>query len=381
MKIYILRVTEVMKMTMTHTQRLKAAVAGKHLDRPCAAFWGPHLNYEELNARDLAYAMIANEEAYQWDFIKFDFSGMYFPEAFGQKIAPVMTETMAAWLNVEEWRVNHAKDWLTLKPLQVKDSEVFQRNVEAVKRVCDHYQGDVPVLPTVFSPVSMAGEFVAGYFDQDKLARMVEYDTKEFEYGLQVIEETLVNLMQAYVDAGAAGFFIGLQNGINEKIGHDAFMKYEFEGTSRIVNAVKDKTWFNMAHLCNGSGVKEKDTASIEWCLDLPVTAINYADTWESMPSFAEVRKKTDKVLVGGIMHTSGPLNRVRMNGVDRTHDFAGPDRLRIKNQLRKRVLDAIEGAGDKLVIAPGCGCYQPHRFPVLDEVLDEIAAERAAKA
>ena len=32
-------------MAMTHTQRLKAAVAGEYLDRPCAAFWGPHLNF------------------------------------------------------------------------------------------------------------------------------------------------------------------------------------------------------------------------------------------------------------------------------------------------------------------------------------------------
>lgn len=241
------------EMAMTHTRRLRGAVAGEHLDRPCAAFWGPHLNLEELNARDLAFAMIANQEAYQWDFMKFDFSGMYFPEAFGQKITFPEHEGMRAWLNVDEWRINHAKDWLTLRPLEVRDSKVFQLNVEAVKRVCDHYQGDVPVLPTVFSPVSMAGEFVAGYFDQDKLVKMFEYDTKEAEYGLQVIEETLINLMEAYVDAGAAGFFIGMQHGLNQKLGYEKFMKYEFAGISRIIEPIKDKTWFNMAHICNGT--------------------------------------------------------------------------------------------------------------------------------
>ena len=364
-------------MAMTHTPRLKAAVAGEYLDRPCAAFWGPHLNFEELNARDLAFAMIANQESYHWDFMKFDFSGMYFPEAFGQDIPLPLHEGMQAWLNVENWRVNHAKDWLTLKPLKVKDSEVFTRNVEAVKRVCDHYQGDVPVLPTVFSPVSMAGEFVGGYFDQNKLVKMFEYDTKEIEYGLSVIEETLVNLMEAYVEAGAAGFFIGLQNGLNEKMGYEMFKKYEFDGTARIVNAIKDKTWFNMAHLCNGSGTK-KDVEAIEWCLDLPVTAINYADTWKSMPSFGEIRKKTDKVLVGGIMHTQGPLDRIAMN-VPRGNDFSGADREAIKKQLRSRVETAVADAGNKLVIAGGCGCYAPHRFPVLDEVLEEFAGERAA--
>lgn len=365
-------------MAMTHTQRLRAAVAGQHLDRPCAAFWGPHLNLEELNARDLAYAMIANQEAYQWDFMKFDMSGMYFPEAFGQKIATPKNADMQAWLTVEEWRVNHPSDWMTLRPLKVKDSEVFRRYVEAVKRVCDHYQGDVPVLPTVFSPVSMAGEFVAGYFDQEKLIKMFEYNTKEVEYGLSVIEETLINLMEAYVEAGAAGFFIGLQNGINEKLGYEMFKKYEFDGTARIVNAIKDKTWFNMAHLCNGTDTP-MDTEAIKWCADLPVTALNYADTWEHMPSFAEMRKLTDKVLVGGIMHTNRPLTRYHMCGADGGHDFMGEDRETVKKQLRRRVDEALAGAGDKLVIAGGCGCYQPHRFPVLDEVLDEVAQERAA--
>lgn len=364
-------------MAMTHTQRLKAAVAGEHLDRPCAAFWGPHLNWEELNARDLAYAMISNQEAYQWDFMKVDFSGMYFPEAFGQKIATPVTELMQAWLNVEEWRINHPSDWMSLRPLKVKDSEVFMRNVEAVKRICDHYQGDVPILPTVFSPVSMAGEFVAGYFDQEKLIKMFEYNTKEIENGLQVIEETLINLMEAYVDAGAAGFFIGMQNGINEKMGYEMFRKYEFDGTARVVNAIKDKTWFNMAHLCNGTNTP-MDTESIKWCADLPVTALNYADTWKHMPSFAELRKITDKVLVGGIMHVDAPLTHYHMAGLSKENDFSGSDREQIKKQLRYRVDEAVAGAGNKLVLAGGCGCYEPHRFPVLDEVLEEVAKERA---
>lgn len=365
-------------MSMTHTQRLKAAIAGEHLDRPCAAFWGPHLNLEELNARDLAFAMIANQEAYQWDFMKFDFSGMYFPEAFGQKITFPEHEDMQAWLNVDEWRINHAKDWLTLRPLEVKDSKIFQLNVEAVKRVCDHYQGDVPVLPTVFSPVSMAGEFVSGYFDQDKLVKMFEYDTKEVEYGLQVIEETLINLMEAYVDAGAAGFFIGMQHGLNQKLGYEKYMKYEFAGTSRIVEAVKDKTWFNMAHICNGSNTPA-DRETMEWNFDLPVTALNYGDTWPHSMHFEEARKKTDKVLVGGIMHCRQPLDRRMMNGLVGGNDFSDPFRHVVKAQLRKRVDEAIAAAGNKLVIAGGCGCYQPHRFPVLDEVLEEVAAERAA--
>jgi uroporphyrinogen decarboxylase len=371
---------------MTHTQRLQKVVKGEWLDRPAAAFWGPHLNYEEQNAHDLAYAMIANQEAYQWDFMKFDFSGMYFPQAFGQDIAIPMNEHMDGWVNVKKFLINHAKDWYKLRPLEVKGNPIFELNVEAVKRVADHFQGDVPILPTVFSPCSMAGEFVGGFFDEEKIVRMLQYDTKEVEYGLSVIEETLVNLMNAYVDAGAAGFFIGLQNGLTAKMGHEIFEKYEFAGTSRIVNAIKDKTWFNMAHLCNATNNKEMDYQVIEWCLDLPVTAINYSSAYDTLPDFDYIRAKTDKVLVGGIKHNKGPLDRYTYAGYytpglppTAPPDFEGSERQIIKERLRARVEKAINDAGNKLVITGGCGCYEPHRFPVFAEVLDEIEAERAA--
>lgn len=363
---------------MTHKERLMAAVRGEWLDRPCAAFWGPHYNLEEGSARDLAYTTIANQRAYQWDFIKVMESGMYFPEAFGQDIPANLNSEMQAWVNVEKFIVNHAKEWRKLRPLEVKGNELFERNVEVISRVADYFQGDVPILPTVFSPVSMAGEMVGGYFDEAKIVAMLEYDTADTEYGLSVVEETLVNLMNAYIDAGADGFFFGMQNGLNQKMGFDAFMKFEHDGCMRVLNAVKGRTSFVMAHMCNGSATdKALNTKFIDACLDLPVDAFNYTDTWDSMPSFAEMRQKTDKVLVGGIMHSAMPLSRVSWN-LPHKNDFSGPDRAAIKNRLRARVDAAIEGAGNSLVIAGGCGCYEPHRFCVFDEVMEEVAEERA---
>ena len=371
---------------MTHKQRLQKVVNGEWLDRPAVAFWGPHSNFEEQNAYDLAYAMISNQEAYQWDFLKFDFSGMYFPEAFGQEIAIPMNENMEGWCNVYKFLINHAKDWYKLRPLEVKDSKIFTLNVEAIKRVNEHFKGDVPILPTVFSPCSMAGEFVGGFFDEEKIVKMLEYDTKEVEYGLSVIEETLMNIMNAYVDAGASGFFIGFQNALSAKMGHEIFMKYEFPGTCRIIDSIKDRTWVNMAHLCNGTNNKETDYEVINWCLDLPVTALNYSCTYNTLPDFDYVRAKTDKVLVGGIQHNRGPLDRYTFNGFSNPNfppcdppDFSGYDRDIIKARLRARVEKAIQDAGNKLVIAGGCGCFAPHRFSVLSEVLDEVEAERAA--
>ena len=95
------------------------------------------------------------------------------------------------------------------------------------------------------------------------------------------------------------------------------------------------------------------------------------------MPSFTDIRKKTDKVLVGGIKHSAMPLGRISWNS-PKDNDFCGKDREVIKTRLRERVDTAIEEAGNKLVIAGGCGCFEPHRFCVFDEVMEEVAEERA---
>ena len=70
---------------ITHTQRVKAALEGKMLDRPAFAAWGPHMNLVDRNAKDFARATIDYQNAHHFDFIKVMPNGMYFPEAVGPK--------------------------------------------------------------------------------------------------------------------------------------------------------------------------------------------------------------------------------------------------------------------------------------------------------
>ena len=177
------------------------------------------------------------------------------------------------------------------------------------------------------------------------------------------------------MEAGATGLFFGMQNGLNLKLGYEGYRKYEWASSARILDAIKDKCKFRMVHLCNGDG------EAIDWALDLPCDAFNWADQQDNMPSLGEVRAKTDKVLVGGIKHNGG-------ESLDRTtaylhapNDFSGACRADVKAVMKKRVEDAIEQAGNKLVICGGCGVDMDarRRFPVFQEVMDEIAEERAA--
>ena len=113
-----------------------------------------------------------------------------------------------------------------------------------------------------------------------------------------------------------------------------------------------------MHHIC-GDNVQH-----LEKMLTLPGHAVNWEDDSPMNPSIAQMRRLTDKVLMGG---------------VDRHHDFYGADREKVKQTIRAKVLQSMKEAGDTRIIS-AVGCESPreitHRFVVWHEVMDEIAQE-----
>ena len=207
---------------ITHTQRVKAALEGKMLDRPAFAAWGPHMNLVDRNAKDFARATIDYQNAHHFDFIKVMPNGMYFPEAFGQKLKDADFILDETWQNVQVNAINDPHEWAKLKVPSMKEG-VFAREIEAVKRIADYFQGDVPVLPTVFSPFIWMGEMTGGFFRQDTIVAHFKYSEKYARIGLEIVNETNELLMEEFVKAGADGFFLGYQAGMAGLMGKEMF--------------------------------------------------------------------------------------------------------------------------------------------------------------
>ena len=199
---------------ITHTQRLKAVKEGRILDRPAYTAWGPHMSLVDRNVKDFTEATIAYQNSYQFDFIKLMSNGMYFTEDFGQKIKPAAHIMDDTWLNVTVNAVNDPHEWARLKAPDVKKG-ALGREVEACKRICDHFQGEVPVLPTIFSPFIWMGEMTGGYFRQETIVSHFIHSEKYCRPALEMITETNEKLMEAFLDAGASGssFWISVWNG------------------------------------------------------------------------------------------------------------------------------------------------------------------------
>ena len=355
---------------ITHTQRVKAALEGKMLDRPAFAAWGPHMNLVDRNAKDFARATIDYQNAHHFDFIKVMPNGMYFPEAFGQKLKDADFILDETWQNVQVNAINDPHEWAKLKVPSMKEG-VFAREIEAVKRIADYFQGDVPVLPTVFSPFIWMGEMTGGFFRQDTIVAHFKYSEKYARIGLEIVNET-----NELLKAGADGFFLGYQAGMAGLMGKEMFEEYGKKYDIQNINKIKDKTWFNMAHICHG------DAALSEWFLDYPVEAFNWADQYPEHHSLGEMRKLTDKVLIGGLNHSDNGSYKDLSIMIKSPSDLSGSNRDMIKAHIKKKVYDAVEQAGPKLIVSGGCGwgLGSLPRFSLWEEVMEEVGAELNAK-
>jgi uroporphyrinogen decarboxylase len=122
--------------------------------------------------------------------------------------------------------------------------------------------------------------------------------------------------------------------------------------------------WFNMLH------IHGNERLMIDRFLDYPCQAFNWEDCIggpDSGVTMSDVRKKSDKIFIGGIELWSDFDSKLN-------------DREEVKAVMMQRGRDAIDAAGfDKLIFAPGCATLQnvpPYRYTLIHEAAMELAAE-----
>lgn len=337
---------------MTPTQRMKAMVEGRPVDRPGVAAW-KHIYLEDRHPVDFVKRTIELQEANDWDFIKVSYNGYLMPEAFGADIR--WSPDSNTFPTMLKHNANHPADWTRLKPASVT-SGPLKREIDATARMVEHFKGEVPVLPTVFSPLTAAQEMSCGWLNPWPLMSTIKHSPKELHQGLEVITETTLRFVEELCKVGVDGVFFATQLACYTRTTLDEYNEFGRRYDLAVLNPIQSKTWFNMVHI---HGIHE---LFFEELLDYPFQAYNWEDTISNI-SLEKARSLTDKVLVCG---------------VEQDHDFDEPDRDKLKEKLRARVKAAVDAAGpERLVLAPGCVVptnVPEYRLTVLKEVVEELA-------
>lgn len=348
--------------TMTKMERVKAVLAGQPVDRPPFIAWGPHLNLEDKHVGDFTKAVIAYEDQHDFDILKVMQNGLYNTEDFGAVIDETKDSDDACF---RKTRIPAIKCLEDLRALTKKDVHegAFGREMEIIRILCDYYKDKVPVLPTVFGPYRMLGQLMGmggkGGLPMLEGGTMMDFakaHEEDYLHVMDVLTDQVIDLMNGFLDVGAAGFFYCPGGTYSMDPSTDAdYLKYIRPYDEKVLAAVYDRSFFTMLHICG------MDVQHMDYMLDLPAHAINWEDQSPFNPSIEQVRAKTDKVLMGGI---------------DRNADFYGGNRDKVKSVIKMKTKEAIRQGGRKLVVSVGCESPREitHRFVVWHEVMDELA-------
>ncbi len=316
---------------MNHHERIAAALAGEEFDRIPYAFWS-HFPDFDLDPNALATKTVDFYRAYDIDFVKTMPNGMYAVEDFGCRcdFSQICKGGVAT---IEETPVNCDDDWSAIEPLTTS-AKALKREITSFEMIRDAIGDEVPILFTVFSPLTIASKISKG-----KVVETIRQGKRDLlEFALEAISETVSRLCEEVVDRGAAGVFFATQMATNSVLTVEEYERYGKKYDLKALEGA-NKGWMNTIHL-HGTDVMFDTIA------DYPVQLLNW-HVWETEPTIAEAKNRTDLALMGGI-------NR---------HSITANNRDEIKAQIEASV---EQSQGKRHLLSPGCVI----RYPLMDQAL-----------
>ena len=297
---------------MTKRQRLAAAIAGLPVDRLPVALWR-HFFVEETTREGLVGAMVRWQRTYDWDFLKINPRAGYHVEDWGNRYEFSGSEHVPPTL--VRARIHEPDDFRRLDRLtlgarradaQTPGARVAPVLTEHLKAVADLRQAlgpDVPMLMTVFTPMSIAADLAGG---PQGLAAIIAEAPSLMHAGLRTITDTFAGFAARCIEAGADGIFLATTHVATRA----NFTPEQYEEFGRpydleVLAAVQDAP-LNLLHVC-------KAQALVRELADYPAAMLNWDTAEPSNPGLADLAQLLEcggspypprgsgKALVGGL--------------------------------------------------------------------------------
>lgn len=305
---------------MDHWARIEAAIEGRRTDRVPVALWR-HFPLDDQDPGRLAELTLQYQRDWDCDLVKFMPSGTYSVEDWGAK--SVYEPTFNGARTIVETGVRRAEDWPRLPRLDPGKGVLGAQN-EALARAARELLSSVPILQTVFSPLTTARK-LAG----EALLEHLRSAPEAVEAGLRVITDTTIDFALAALEAGAHGLFFATQLATTDALSAGEYERFGRKFDLEIFAAIKGRARLSMLHI-HGENVMFDLLASY------PVEMVNWHDRL-TPPTLKEALAKFKGALVGGVEE-----RELLVSGGEAA--------------VRAQVRDAIaQTGGRRLMVGPGC--------------------------
>lgn len=325
--------------SMSSRERIAATLAGESVDRVPVSFWH-HFPGRDHTPELLTDATVEFYQRFPVDLIKLMPTGMYSVVDYGVTVRPsaddIGTTLFAAG------PIRRDEDWASL-PAVSPDRATLAQHVAVVRAVRARVGPDVPIVQTIFSPLTMAAKIVG-----TPNAAPVFEDESRAAATLTRLGDDVIAFGQACLDAGADGFYFATQlaGGESAATYQDWGVPYDL----RVLDALRDRSWLLILHLHGAAPM-------LELADRYPIDIVSWEDR-ETEPSLADALQRTRRCLMGG-------LHRGQERLVSGT-----------PAEVQAEVFDAIEQTGGRrLVVAPGCVAPVSSSDRLLAAVLSASAA------
>jgi len=328
---------------MDGRERVQAALAMKVADRPPVGAWG-HTYREEWSPVDLAAVTVERARRFGWDFVKFQPRASCFAEAFGSVYkpaghrlkGPVLVSTAVP--DLESWR-----------KVELVNPKALDDQVESIGLVARELGPGVPVIQTVFSPLTVAGYLVGK--SKSRVVRELRKNPELVRPALDRIADALVDFSKRSVEAGAAGVFYAISGYASRDAMPEAlYRELVLPDDVRVLKPLPREAWFNAVHLC-GSNL------NFGLARDLPAQVISWSVHNQGNPSLAEGKTISGKPVMGGLGQRASLIY--------------GPP-AEVEAEARRAV---SETGGRGLLVAPGCSVPPRARDANLAAMVSAVAA------
>ncbi|BCN38198.1 hypothetical protein ALDI51_15170 [Alicycliphilus denitrificans] len=306
--------------SMNHWQRIEAAIGGEATDRPPIALWR-HFPEDDLHPDKLVAHTLQWQDKWQFDLVKFMPSGTYGVEDWGAVSAYRGAANGAR--EVVQPTVLRTEDWRRIAPLDVRQGSYGRQN-EALAAAARGLGGRVPLLQTVFSPLTTARKM-----STEKLFADLRCFPDELERALMVITEVTIRFALDALALGAHGVFFATQQASHRLLSTAEYERFGKRYDLMVFEALRGKARLNMLHA-------HGDDIMFDLLSDYPAEMFNWHDRLTD-PTIAQAAGRFPRLLVGGI-DEHGTL----LHGSERD----------IEDQVHEALSQA---AGRRLMIGPGC--------------------------
>jgi len=326
---------------MNKRERVQAAVRREPTDRPSYAFWRHFPTTDRVPAA-LTQSTLRFHERYGSDFLKVTPAGGYAVQDWGcvesDEVEPDGHRACA------RHAVNAPEDWKRIRPLDLSSSG-WGSHLESVIRCVVDKRADGPVMPTVFSPLSLARKLSG-----DRLKYDLVENPQAVVDALEVITETILAFAEACFKEGAEGFFYSIQAASTTSHTVEEYARFGEPYDRRILEAVRPRSALTVLH-CHGEQLMFDRLAA------LPADAWNWDDR-RAGPSLRDGAARVPGAVIGGLNQWT-------------TLKDGSPAEAKAEAQ---EAIRQIGGSG--LILGAGCVLLHGHSDATLIELVKSLGGE-----